>query len=84
VVEVHITDGVVHTQSDRVDVATGEVVRLIVTSDVDDELHVHGVDQTAGLVAGEPTTTEFTIDEPGIFEVETHDSGLLLVQLSVR
>ena len=84
VIEVHIVDGEVHTDADRVEVTSGAAIRLIVTSDADDELHVHGADATAALVAGVPTTVEFTISEPGVFEVETHDSGLLLVQLIVR
>jgi plastocyanin len=84
VVEVTIADGEVQTDSDQVEVASGETVRVVVTSDVDDELHVHGVDQTAELVGGEPTTIEFTVDEPGVFEVETHDDGRLLFQLLVR
>jgi plastocyanin len=84
VIEVQIVDGSVRTEADRVEVASGESVRLVVTSDVDDELHVHGVDQTAVLVAGEPTTIEFTAGEPGVYEVETHDGGQLLFQLLVR
>ena len=84
VIEVHIADRQVHTAAERVEVASGETVRLVVTSDVDDELHVHGSDQSAALVAGEPTTLEFTVGEPGLFEVETHDNGLLLFQLLVR
>jgi hypothetical protein len=84
VIEVQITDGEVHTAADRVDISSGEAIRVVVTSDVDDELHVHGVDQTAALVAGEPTSVEFSIDEPGVYEVETHDGGLVLLQLSVR
>ena len=84
VIEIHIVDGEVHTDADRVEVASGAAIRLIVTSDADDELHVHGADATAALVEGVPTTLEFTMSEPGVFEVETHDSGLLLVQLLVR
>jgi plastocyanin len=84
VVNVEITDGRVSTDEDRVELAPGSTVRLVVTSDVDDELHVHGVDETAAIVAGEPTTLEFTLDEPGLFEVETHGSDLLLLQLLVQ
>jgi molybdopterin-binding protein len=84
VIEVHIVDGEVHTDADRVEMTSGAAIRLIVTSDAADELHVHGADATAALVAGIPTTLDFTISEPGVFEVETHDSGLLLVQLLVR
>jgi plastocyanin len=83
-IEVQIVDGAVRTEADTVEVAPGEAIRIVVTSDVDDELHVHGVDQTAVLVAGEPTTLELVFDESGVFEVETHDGGVLLLQLSVR
>ncbi|HEX6577812.1 MAG TPA: hypothetical protein VF082_05535 [Jiangellaceae bacterium] len=83
-IEVAITDGSVDTAEDSVEVALGEAVRLTVTSDIDDEVHVHGVEQTAELSAGSPTTLEFTLAEPGVYEVETHESGLLLFQLIVR
>jgi heme/copper-type cytochrome/quinol oxidase subunit 2 len=84
VIEVRIADGAVQTDADRVEVAAGQSVRVVVTSDVDDELHVHGVDETVDLVAGETTTLDVTVDEPGVFDVETHEGGLLLFQLVVR
>jgi hypothetical protein len=34
--------------------------------------------------AGQPTTIEFTANQTGVFEVETHQSNLLLLQLQVR
>jgi plastocyanin len=83
-IEVVVVDGTVDTAEDSVDVAVGETVRVTVTSDVDDEVHVHGVEQTADLSAGSPTTLEFSLAEPGVYEVETHESGLLLFQLIVR
>ena len=67
-----------------VEVAVGDAVRVTVTSDVDAEVHVHGVDQTADLPTGRPTTLELSFAEPGVYEVETHESGLLLLQLIVR
>jgi plastocyanin len=79
-----IADGTVRTGAETVEVASGEAIRIVVTSDVDDELHVHGVDKTAVLVAGEPTSVALVFDEPGVYEVETHDGGLLLFQLQVR
>ena len=84
VVEVEIADGQVSTDDDRVEVRRGDTVRIVVTSDVDDDVHVHGVEQTAALVAGETATVEFTVDEAGLFEVETHEGDLLLFQLLVR
>jgi plastocyanin len=84
VVEVEIADGRVSTDDDRVEVRRGDTVRIVVTSDVDDEVHVHGVEQSAALVAGETATVEFTVDEAGLFEVETHEGDLLLFQLLVQ
>jgi plastocyanin len=83
-IEVVIVDGTVETAEDSVEVAVGEPVRLTVTSDVDDEVHVHGVDQNAELSAGSPATLEFSLAEPGVYEVETHETSLLLFQLIVR
>jgi plastocyanin len=84
VVEVEIADGQVSTDDDQVEVRRGDTVRIVVTSDVDDEVHVHGVEQTATLVAGETATVEFTVEESGLFEVETHEGDLLLFQLLVQ
>ena len=83
-IEVVVVDGTVDTAEDSVEVAVGDTVRVTVTSDVDDEVHVHGVDQTADLHTGRPTTLELSFAEPGVYEVETHESGLLLLQLIVR
>jgi plastocyanin len=84
-VEVTVANGVVDTATERVEVATGETVRLVVTSDIDDELHVHGAASTqAELRAGQPTTLEVSFDEPGVYYVELHESGILLLQLEVH
>ncbi|MCD0448434.1 hypothetical protein LO762_04365 [Actinocorallia sp. API 0066] len=64
-------------------VAKGTKVRITVTADADDELHVHGYDKSAALKAGEPATVEFTADVSGRFEVETHGAHLLLFTLQV-
>jgi hypothetical protein len=62
----------------------GTQVRIEVTSDRRDELHVHGYDKTAQLVPGSPAAVTFVADKSGVFEVETHASKLLLFQLLVR
>jgi hypothetical protein len=84
VVEVTVSGGSVSTPQSRVDVAVGAPVRLVVTSDTDDELHVHGVDVEQPLAAGQATILEFVPAEPGVYDVETHDSHLLLVQIAAR
>ncbi|MFC5008652.1 hypothetical protein ACFPIJ_63915 [Dactylosporangium cerinum] len=68
----------------RVEVAKGSLVRITVTSDVADELHVHGYDKTLALPAGTPASIDLRVDKTGLFEVETHSSHLVLFQLVVR
>lgn len=83
-IAIAITDGKVSPAGQRVDVPRGAAVSLEITTDAADEVHVHGHDITAAIQPGQPTRVEFVADEPGLFEVETHDSHLLLVQLAVR
>ncbi len=83
-ISVRISDGKVEGVPARVEVDRGTPVRIEVTSDRGDELHVHGYDKTVQLPAGSPAAVAFVADVPGVFEVETHDSGLLLFQLVVR
>lgn len=83
-ISARISEGKVEGVPARVEVDRGTQVRIEVTSDRSDELHVHGYDKTVPLTAGSPATVAFVADLPGVFEVETHDSGLLLFQLVVR
>ena len=66
------------------DVHLGDQVVLTVTSDADDEVHVHGYDKEIEIAAGKPGTIDFTANLPGIFEVETHKSNLQLLQIEVK
>ena len=68
----------------RVEVGKGSAITLTVTSDVPDELHVHGYDRKLALNPGQPATLEFRADTAGMFEIETHGAHLLLAQLVVR
>jgi heme/copper-type cytochrome/quinol oxidase subunit 2 len=81
---VSVKDGKVSPKAHRVKVAEGSPVQILVSSDVDDEVHVHGYDIEREVSAGQPTTIEFTANQTGVFEVETHQSNLLLLQLQVR
>lgn len=83
-VTVAVRDGKVVPAPHRVDVPLGSQIKLQVTSDVDDEVHVHGFDVEQPLDAGRTTTIELTADQPGLYEVETHESELQLLQLEVR
>lgn len=65
-------------------VKLGSTVMLMITSDVADEVHVHGYDQEFELTPGETAMFTFTADIPGTFEVETHESGKVLTELEVK
>ena len=67
----------------RVEADRGSVVALLVTVDTADELHVHGYDILRAVSDGNPAHFAFTAEIPGVFEVELHDSGRLLVLLEV-
>ncbi len=68
----------------RIEVTKGQTVRITVTGDTADEAHLHGYDKEASLKPGTPASIEFVADETGLFEMETHESGLQLFQLVVR
>lgn len=61
----------------------GQTVRVRVTSDRDDELHVHGYDLQLPLRAGLPGELEFVAEHSGRFEVELHRAELALGALEV-
>lgn len=83
VVSVTVAGGEVTGDTGRVEVAVGTTVRLSITSDVADEVHVHGFELTQAVSPGQATQLEFIADQPGIFEVELHDSRQVLTRLQV-
>jgi hypothetical protein len=50
----------------------GETVRLVVTTDAADEIHVHGYDLTQNPAPGKPVRFRFEADIEGVFEIESH------------
>jgi len=62
----------------------GEPVVIKVTSDIADEIHVHGYDKKADAGPGLVATITFVADKPGIFEVELEKKGLKLFELEVK
>ncbi|MFD3552466.1 hypothetical protein ACFWWA_10215 [Streptomyces goshikiensis] len=83
-VTITIRGGKVTPAPGRTELRRGERVALRVTSDRADTLHVHGYDKELALPAGQEATLTLTADRTGLFEVETHESGLILTQLLVR
>jgi heme/copper-type cytochrome/quinol oxidase subunit 2 len=83
-IEVTVAGGEVTGDTGRVHVPAGTSVTLVVTSDVADEVHVHGYDLTAELVPGQPAELPFDATIPGVFEVELHEAGTVLLSLQVQ
>jgi hypothetical protein len=69
---------------ERVEVAAGKPVELVVTADTAGELHVHSSPEQELAYDAGTTTLELTIDQPGVVDVESHDLGKTIVQLEVR
>ena len=71
-------------QPDRLILASGSPARrdLLTRSGYRFEVKPAHVEEP--LEAGHTTTVELTADQPGVFEVESHETELELLQLAVR
>ena len=83
-VSLTVSGGEVSGDTGRVEVSRGTRVRLSITSDAADEVHVHGFELTRPVSPGQSTQIEFVADRTGVFEVELHDAGLVLTRLQVQ
>ena len=81
---VEVKGGKVSGVADTVEVAVGDEVILVVSSDKADEVHVHGYDETDDVSPKERAELEFTADIPGVFEVELEEAVLPLFELQVQ
>ena len=83
-IEVQVSGGRVHGDTGRVPVAAGSHVTLVVTSDVADEVHVHGYDLMGDVAPGQPVTIAFKATAPGRFEIELEQRGVQIGELTVE
>jgi hypothetical protein len=68
----------------EVTVARGERVVLVVTSDVADELHLHGYNLTRELIPGKTVRLPFRATINGTVEAELESRGLPLVRITTQ
>lgn len=85
-VDIVFKDGKATPQGKRVEVKVGQVIRLHVTSDRDDEVHVHSTPEHEYEIAKgtKDKLLSFSIDTPGQVAVESHGLGVTILQLVVR
>jgi len=63
----------------RIEVEKGDTVRLLIRSDVEDEIHIHGYDLYGNPGPGKPARFNFKAKLEGEYEIEGHqaaDQGL--------
>ena len=68
---------------EEIEVESGGRVEFEVTSDVADEVHVHGYDIEKALPPGRPVEIAFGATIEGVFEVESHHFGTQIAELTV-
>lgn len=83
-IAIKLANGKASPNGTRVNLAKGEKIILDITSDRDDEVHVHGFDKEIEVRAGKRVKVEMVADRTGRYEVESHHPELLIVVLQIR
>ena len=68
----------------RATVDQGDRVRLVVTSDVADEIHLHCYDISRDVAAGGTVTLAFRATIPGRCEVELENRGIQIADITIE
>lgn len=77
-------NGTIDPSGDSVKVEQGQDITLRVSSDAEDEIHVHSEPEHEFAVKAEDDQEfTFSIDEPGTYEVESHELEVVIVKLQV-
>ena len=84
VVTIAFAAGKVKTDAKVVKIKRGSTVTVVVTSDVADEVHVHGYDIKQDVEAGATVRIPLTATDTGVFEIELEKSAALLVKLQIQ
>ena len=84
-IQIEYLGGEVITSETRVSVSDGDVVVFSIISDVDELIHVHGVDYLGEVSSGSsPNYLGFEAEVSGIFEVEFENSRAFITELLVK
>jgi hypothetical protein len=83
-VDITVKNGEIKPKGDRVKVAAGQPIDLVVTADTAGSLHMHSDPEQEFAYDVGTKTFPIKIDRPGVIEVESHDPPQIIVQLEVR
>ncbi len=84
VIDVTFDGGKVTPEGASIKVAAGKPVTLHIVADEPGELHVHSSPENEIKYPAGTTDVSFTIDQPGVVEMESHTLDKLVAQLEVR
>lgn len=84
VVRIRVVGGTPKGGIVRTSVKKGDPVVLVITSDVADEVHLHGYDISREVAAGGTVRLRFRAKLPGRFELELEDRGIPIADLTVE
>ena len=80
---VEVADGTVVGGVPRFEASVGDLVRVTVTSDVGDEVHLHVYGLVVTVDASTPAVLDLEATVPGVFEAELHHAGFRVFELQV-
>jgi hypothetical protein len=84
VVDISVKGGSVTPTAGRIGVKVGQKVTLHLTSDAEEEFHVHTVpDHEYELGPGDDIERSFTVRSPGVVSIEAHHLDVTAVRLVV-
>ena len=84
-VEISVTMGYNSGSAVAYQATLGSAVQIkILNPDADDEFHLHGYELSATSTAGQEATIEFTADQLGSFDLESHATGEWVLTLVVE
>ena len=72
VTRIRIVGGTVAGGPKTIELTKGDVVRVVVTADAPDEIHLHGYDITRSAGPGQPASFRIEATLEGAFEMESH------------
>ncbi|CUR56336.1 conserved exported hypothetical protein [metagenome] len=82
-IEVTFDGDTVTPNGERVEVQTGQTIVLDITADEGGEIHVHSSPEQELEYDAGSSTVDFTIEQPGVVDVESHGLDKVIVQLEV-
>ena len=72
VTRIRLQGGVVAGGPKDIEVEQGDTVRIVVTADAPDDIHLHGYDIERQAAPGQPARFRFKANAEGAFEIESH------------